>query len=143
LLAESQVILQDAGQDEAVDRTRLLPRTLIVSEAPFGSGSGFGVTLSTLFEGWPSNDLRLFYTRAYAAAAGNIGKQTTFADVPGRWGRRYGLEYLLGRRPTWRGRYSAAWLRSALDEWRPEGVYALVFSTETIAYAACTAEHFH
>jgi hypothetical protein len=119
-----------------------LPRTLIVSEAPFGVANGFAVTLSTFFDGWPANSVRLFYTRAVAAEADGVGQRTTFADVPGYWGRRYGLACLLGRRPTWRGRYSAAWLRSALDGWRPEVVYAFVFSGETLAFAAWVAERF-
>lgn len=122
----------------SADPASPLPRTLIVSEAPFGMTNGFGVTLNTFFAGWPTDRVQLFHTRP--ASEPTVGaSRTTFADVPGSWGRRFGLEFALGRRPTWRGRYSPAWLRRTLDGWRPEVVYALVFSGETLAFASWIA----
>jgi glycosyltransferase involved in cell wall biosynthesis len=119
--------------------TGQLPRTLIVSEAPFSHTNGFGVTLSNLFEGWPADRLRLFYTGADVSSP-ERKCPTTYADIPGHWGRRYSVPYLLGLRPTWRGRYSALWLRSALHGWKPDLVYAFVISAQTLAFATWIAD---
>jgi hypothetical protein len=116
-----------------------LPRTLIVSEAPFGLSNGFGVTLSTFFNGWAPERLFMLYTREETARAGGPRDRSAFADVPGHRGRRHGAAFLLGRRPTWRGRYSAWWLRRTLGSWRPDVVYTIVFSGETLAFATWVA----
>jgi glycosyltransferase involved in cell wall biosynthesis len=119
-----------------------LPRTLIVSEAPFGLDNGFGVTLTTFFEGWSAERLFLLYTREETAASLDRGSRSAFADVPGHRGRRHAAALLLGRTPTWRGRYSALWLRRTLRGWRPDVVYTMVFSGETLAFATWVARHF-
>src|SRR5215218_1901790 len=116
-----------------------LPRTLVVSEAPFSQANGFGVTLNTFFEGWAPEDLFLFYTRQETAVPGESSNRSAHADVPGHWGRRYVADFLLGRRPTWRGRYSRRWLRRTLGRWRPEVVYTMVYSGETLAFATWVA----
>ena len=116
-----------------------LPRTLIVSEAPFGLNNGFGVTLNTFFNGWAADRLFMLYTRGETATPGDPLDRSAFADVPGHWGRRYAAAFLLGRRPTWRGRYSARWLRRTLRGWRPDVVYTMVFSGETLAFATWAA----
>ena len=84
-----------------------LPRTLVVTEAPFGLNNGFGVTLNTFFSGWDTERLFVLYTRQETAGSSEQNGRSAFASVPGHWGRRYGAAFLLGRRPTWRGRYSA------------------------------------
>jgi glycosyltransferase involved in cell wall biosynthesis len=119
-----------------------LPRTLVVTEAPFGLNNGFGVTLNTFFNGWDADRLFVLYTRQETAGSPEQGDRSAFADVPGHWGRRYGAAFLLGRRPTWRGRYSPWWLRETLGGWRPEVVYTMVFSSETLAFATWIARHY-
>jgi glycosyltransferase involved in cell wall biosynthesis len=117
-----------------------LPRTLVVSEAPFGQTNGFGVTLNTFFDGWSGERVFMLYTRKETASATAGGSAPcVFADVPGPWGRRHAAEFLLGRRPTWRGRYSSGWLRRTLRGWRPDVVYSMVFSGETLAFATWVA----
>jgi glycosyltransferase involved in cell wall biosynthesis len=118
------------------------PATLIVSESPFCLSNGFGVTLTTLFTGWPADRLRQIYTRTGAEPSRDVCPHIVYGDVPGHWGRRHAIALLLGRRPTWRGRYSLAWLKRALQGWQPELVYALIFSGETLAFAAWIARRF-
>jgi len=125
--------------DEFADRMEKLPRALVVSEAPFGLNNGFGVTLSTFFNGWAADRLFTLYTRRETAPSSASTDRTVLADVPGPWGRRYAAGFLLGRRPTWRGRYSASWLRRTLRGWRPDVVYTMVFSGETLAFATWVA----
>jgi glycosyltransferase involved in cell wall biosynthesis len=119
-----------------------LPRTLVVSEAPFGLNNGFGVTLNTFFNGWAPERLFMLYTRQETTGSRPSGQRSAFADVPGHWGRRHGAAFMLGRRPTWRGRYSPRWLRRTLGAWRPDVVYTMVFSGETLAFASWVARHF-
>jgi glycosyltransferase involved in cell wall biosynthesis len=116
-----------------------LPRTLVVSEAPFGLNNGFGVTLNTFFNGWAAERLFVLHTRGETALSRECLHHSAFAEVPGHWGRRYAAGFLLGRRPTWRGRYSALWLRRTLRGWRPDVVYTMVFSGETLAFATWVA----
>jgi hypothetical protein len=116
-----------------------LPRTLVVTEAPFGLNNGFGVTLNTFFSGWDTERLFVLYTRQETAAPDDRSDRSAFADVPGPPGRRHAAAFLLGRRPTWRGRYSALWLRRTLRGWRPDVVYTMVFSGETLAFATWVA----
>jgi glycosyltransferase involved in cell wall biosynthesis len=118
-----------------------LPRTLVVTEAPFGLNNGFGVTLNTFFNGWPADRLFVLYTRQETAGSAAPRDRSAFADVPGHWGRRHGAAFLLGCRSTWRGRYSAWWLRRTLGAWRPDVVYTMVFSGETLAFATWVARH--
>lgn len=115
------------------------PRTLIVSEQPFCLSNGFGVTLSTYFSGWPADNLMEIHTSAHAVAEHDICPRIQYADIPGHWGRRYALPYLLGKSPTWRGRYSARWLHRTLDGWRPDVVYSLLIAGWTAAYAQWVA----
>jgi glycosyltransferase involved in cell wall biosynthesis len=119
-----------------------LPRTLVVSEAPFGLNNGFGVTLGTFFSGWTDDRLFMLYTREETKPSGARRERSAFADVPGHGGRRSLLPFLLGNRPAWRGRYSAQWLRRTLRGWRPDVVYTMVFSGGTLAYASWIARHF-
>ncbi|CEF48525.1 unnamed protein product [uncultured bacterium] len=116
-----------------------LPQTLIISEAPFSLSNGFGVTMNTIFHGWPSERLRLIFTRAGTEPMRDVCPTAVFADVPGHWGRRYGAQFMLGMRPTWRGRYSPAWLTRTTRGWSADVVYALVFSGETLAFASWIA----
>ena len=119
-----------------------LPRTLVVSEAPFGLNNGFGVTLGTFFSGWADERLFMLYTRQETHPSGVRRERSAFADVPGHGGRRSLLPFYLGNRPAWRGRYSARWLRRTLRGWRPDVVYTMVFSGGTLAYASWIARHF-
>jgi glycosyltransferase involved in cell wall biosynthesis len=119
-----------------------LPRTLVVSEAPFGLNNGFGVTLGTFFSGWADEGLFMLYTREETIPSGVRRGRTAFADVPGHGGRRSLLPFFVGHRPAWRGRYSARWLRRTLRGWRPDVVYTMVFSGGTLAYAAWISHHF-
>lgn len=115
------------------------PRTLVISEQPFCLSNGFGVTLSTYFTGWPSDNLMEIHTSAHAVAQHDICPRIHYADIPGHWGRRYALPFFLGKSPTWRGRYSRRWLRRTLGGWQPEVVYSLVISGWTSAYAQWVA----
>jgi glycosyltransferase involved in cell wall biosynthesis len=119
------------------------PRTLVVSEAPFGLNNGFGVTLGTFFSGWADERLFMLYTREETNAAGLRRERSAFAPVPGHRGRRSLLPFVFGRRPEWRGRYSARWLGRTLGGWRPDVVYTMVFSGGTLAYASWIARHFN
>ena len=112
------------------NRMNDLPSTLVVTEAPFGLNNGFGVTLNTFFKGWAAERLFVLYTRRETAGSSETHDRSAFADVPGLWGRRHSAAFLLGRRPTWRGRYSGCWLRRTLGSWRPDVVYTMVFSGE-------------
>jgi glycosyltransferase involved in cell wall biosynthesis len=125
------------------DSMEHLPRTLIVSEAPFGLNNGFGVTLGTFFSGWADDRLFMLYTRQETNPSGLRRDRSAFAPVPGHAGRRSLLPFLAGRRAEWRGRYSACWLRRTLDGWRPDVVYTMVFSGGTLAYASWIARHFN
>ena len=118
-----------------------LPRTLVVSEAPFGLNNGFGVTLGTFFSGWTDDRLFMLYTREETNPSGHRRERSAFADVPGHGGRRSLLPFLLGNRPAWRGHYSSRWLRRTLRGWRPDVVYTMVFSGGTLAYASWIARH--
>jgi hypothetical protein len=125
-----------AGFADGMDN---LPRTLVVSEAPFGLNNGFGVTLNTFFNGWAADRLFVLHTRGETALSREPRDQAAFADVPGHRGRRYAVGFLLGRRPAWRDRYSALWLSRTLRGWRPDVVYTIVFSGETLAFATWVA----
>lgn len=120
------------------DRTSV-PRTLVISEAPLSAANGFGVTLTTFFQGWPGERLLQFYTRAEFDPDPEDRARTVFGDIPGHWGRRYAIEWMCGQRPAWRGRYSARWLRHALGRWRPDVVYTMTFSADTLAFASWVA----
>jgi len=119
-----------------------LPRTLVVSEAPFGLNNGFGVTLGTFFSGWTDDRLFMLYTREETIPSTQRRERSAFADVPGHGGRRSLLPFLLGNRPAWRGHYSARWLHRTLRGWRPDVVYTMVFSGGTLAYASWIARHY-
>src|ERR1044072_6253420 len=128
--------------DEFADRMKQLPRTLVVSEAPFGLNNGFGVTLATLFSGWAAEGLFMLYTREETIPSGVRRERSAHAPVPGHWGRRSALPFFLGQRPEWRGRSSARWLRRTLRGWRPDAVYTMVFSGGTLDYASWIARYF-
>ena len=119
-----------------------LPRTLVVSEAPFGLNNGFGVTLGTFFSGWADEGLFMLYTREETIPSGLRRERSAHAPVPGHWGRRSALPFFLGQRAEWRGRYSARWLRRTLRGWRPDVVYTMVFSGGTLDYASWIARYF-
>jgi hypothetical protein len=130
------------GRAAPLTQDAALPRTLVVSESPFCRDNGFGVTLHSCFDGWPSEALVQLYTRAGSTPSSDRCRRMHFADIPGHRGRRHGIDWFLGRRPAWRGRFSRPWLRRTLGNWRPDVVYTLMFSVETLAYAAWIAEQF-
>src|SRR5688572_3890496 len=126
-----------AGESSwAPHMNRDYPKVLVLSESPFSMANGFGVTLNTFFSGWPRAALRQFYTRSNVRPETDLCSDFAHADVPGHWGRRYGLAWFLGLRAAWRGRFSARWMRRQLGDWRPDLIYALIFSGETLAFAA-------
>lgn len=116
------------------------PRVLLVSEQPMDAQNGFGVTLRTLFSGWPREKLAQLHSSRAASNRSELCQITRYGDIPGNRGRRDGLSFYFGRTPVWRGRFSRWWLRNALGDWRPDVVYSLMYSGWTLAFAAWIAE---
>ena len=116
------------------------PKVLIVCESPFSLDNGFGVTLTSLFQGWPSESLGIFYI-SYGFKPNN--RETAIqanAYVPARLGWRYALPMLLGKNPEWRGYYSKAWLHKQLKDYKPELVYSFFHSETTMNFGAWIAD---
>ena len=59
-----------------------LPRTLVVTEAPFGLNNGFGVTLNTFFSGWDAERLFVLYTREETAGSPKEALARARPDAP-------------------------------------------------------------
>lgn len=115
---------------------------LVISDGPFTLGNGFGVTLSTLFEGWPKEKLFQIYRLSNYSATKictDICEKIVGIDIPGHAGRRYAIPYVFGWRPAWRNKYSKLWLQRKLGKWKPESVYAIFFDPGTLMYAAWVA----
>ena len=112
------------------------PRILIISDSPFCLTTGFGVTLTTLFQDWPKNRLFQLYRMDEIKPDKSVCERTVWADIPGHSGRRYALPYLLGLKPAWRSKYSLCWLKKTLRNWKPDLIYSLSYSIPNITYAA-------
>jgi glycosyltransferase involved in cell wall biosynthesis len=115
------------------------PRTLVVSESPISLATGFGVTLKTFFANWQRENLIVFYTMADVSPADDLPMKQILLNIPGHQSRRAAIAFSLGMTACWRDRYSASWLKRTLKDWRPQIVYTLFFSYETLRYAAWVA----
>ena len=116
------------------------PETLIISESPFSLVNGFGVTLTTFFQGWPREKLRQFYTTTPAPVSRDVCQNIRRAHIPIHGARRYGVMFALGLIPEWRHQYSRRWLEAQLKGWRPDLVYSLSHSFTTARYAGWVSE---
>jgi glycosyltransferase involved in cell wall biosynthesis len=115
------------------------PKVLVICESPFSLDNGFGVTLSNLFLGWPSDCLGLFYfSKAYKASHRKVAVQS-HAHVPASPSRRHALPMLLGIRPEWRGCYSHAWLHTKLKGFKPDLVYSFICSESSMYFGGWIA----
>jgi hypothetical protein len=123
--------------------TTVYPKVLVVCESPFSLDNGFGVTLTSFFQGWPSESLGIFYM-SYTSKLNN--RETAIqanAYVPARVEWRYALPMLLGNSPEWRGLYSNAWLHKQLKSYKPDLVYSFFHSESTMNFGAWIADRLH
>jgi hypothetical protein len=114
------------------------PRILIISEDPFCLSRGIGVTLRTLFQGWPKDRLFQFFSLVYSdQPCRDICDSIVHIDLAR--GRRYMLPFLLGMIPVCNSRYSRAWLRRLLGAWHPQIIYSMSFSKTLLSFAGWVA----
>jgi glycosyltransferase involved in cell wall biosynthesis len=115
------------------------PRVLIVSDTPFSEFHGAGVTMTTLFEGWPADRLAMFCSawspmRRMRSQDERCGRVRSFR-VPGPGGRLDRMKHRLGLLPNWGHAFSPAWHRRWFREWRPDVVYSMFLDLPTFGYA--------
>lgn len=126
------------------------PRTLVLTESPFSSTNGFGVTLATLFAEWPRERLLVLYrSRRFwddtCVQLQEARDRMVHMPLPGRpllnpvHLRELGgvlVPYLLGRTPSWLGRYSRTWIDRTLSGWEPDVIYSWFYSPVIADYGA-------
>jgi glycosyltransferase involved in cell wall biosynthesis len=120
------------------------PRVLIVSDTPFSEFHGPGVTMTTLFDGWPADKLAMFCsswspTRRMPSQDERCARVETFR-VPGPGGRLDWVKHRLGLVPNWRHDLSPAWHRRWFRQWRPDVVYSMFLDLKTFGYADWIAD---
>lgn len=130
------------------------PKTLVLTESPFSNTNGFGVTLKTLMAEWPSDRFLVLYrsrrfwddtcrrlreTRDRAVHMPLPGKPL-LNPVHVRELARILVPYVLGRTPSWFGRYSRRWIEDVLKGWRPDVVYSWYYSPVVADYGAWLAD---
>lgn len=109
-------------------------RVLLISETPPKTPNGFGVTLECMFKNTPHDVL---YTDA--AFSPHAEEGYTLAQVPYHKSKKYFLQFILGKIPEWRYRYSTKWLiKNASKE--HSMVYAFVYSTDCLNYASWVSQ---
>lgn len=120
------------------------PRVLIVSDTPFSEYHGGGVTLTTLFDGWPVDRLAMFCsawspTRRMRPQDERCAHVRSFR-VPGPGGRLDWVKHRLGLAPNWRHDASPEWHRRWCRTWRPDVVYSMFLDVNTFGYADWIAD---
>jgi len=127
----------------AIEDRSALPRVLIVSDTPFSEYHGAGVTMTTLFDGWPADRLAMFYN-AWSPMKSMRPQDERCARVrsfrmPGPGGRLDWVKHRLGLAPNWWDDLSPAWHRRWLRQFRPDAVYSMFLDLNTFGYAAWIA----
>lgn len=126
------------------------PNTLVLTESPFSSTNGFGVTLATLFAGWPRERFLVLYRSQRfwddsSAQLRDTQDRMVHMPLPGRpllnpvhvrELKGVLIPYLLGRTPSWLGRYSRGWIDRTLSGWKPEVIYCWYYSPVVADYGA-------
>jgi glycosyltransferase involved in cell wall biosynthesis len=120
------------------------PRVLVVSDTPFSEYHGAGVTMTTLFAGWPADRLAMFCS-AWSPMVRMRSDHERCARVrsfrvPGPGGRLDWVKHRLGLLPNWCDDFSAAWHRRWFREWRPDVVYSMFLDLNTFRYADWLAD---
>ncbi|MEB3207655.1 MAG: glycosyltransferase [Synechococcus sp.] len=119
------------------------PNVLVVSESPFSLDNGFGVTLNSFFDGWPSDRLGLFYMSDTIKLSNRKLAVQSNAHIPSNRGRRFALSMLIGEKPEWRSHYSRIWLHKHLKNFQPDLIYTFFHSDSTLHFGAWIADQLH
>ena len=115
------------------------PKVLIVCESTLGLDNGFGVTLTNLFDGWPTECLAVFFVNNYQPSSRSCYFQQ-YAKAISSPRRLSAIPFLLGIRPEWRTRYSGLWLRKSLRRYQPNLVYTFLHSASTLRFGHWIAQ---
>ena len=124
-----------------MQKSKIYPKVLVVSESPLSLDNGFGVTLHNLFNKWPQEKIGVFYTHKYIQHQ-TLGQRCVFqrhSHIHWHHGRRYALPMLVGIKPSWRNRYSLLWLKRNLGRYKPSLVYTLFHSEATLHFGSWIA----
>jgi glycosyltransferase involved in cell wall biosynthesis len=116
------------------------PRVLIVCESPFGLDNGFGVTLTNLFEGWPSDRLAVFFVNNNYQPSSRVCYFQQYARAMSSPRRLSAIPFVLGIRPEWRSRYSGMWLKRSLRRYKPDLVYTFLHTSSTLRFGHWMAQ---
>ena len=126
------------------------PKTLVLTESPFSSTNGFGVTLATLFAEWPLDRFLVLYrSRRFwddtCVQLREARDRMVHMPLPGkpllnpvhvRELLDVFLPYVLGRTPSWMGRYSRRWIADVLSGWKPDVIYSWYYSPVVAHYGS-------
>ena len=134
----------DVTAAAAIDSRAALPRVLIVGDTPFSEYHGAGVTMTTLFAGWPADRLAMFYNgwspmRTMRPQDERCARVHAFR-LPGPGGRLDWVKHQLGLAPNWWDDLSPAWHRRWFRQFRPEVVYSMFLDLNTFGYADWIAQ---
>lgn len=130
------------------------PKTLVLTESPFSSTNGFGVTLATLMADWPNDRFMVLYRsrRFWDETCSQLQEardRMVHMPLPGRpllnpvhvrELKGVLIPYLLGRTCSWFGRYSRSWIDRTLSGWKPEVIYCWYYSPVVAHYGAWLSE---
>jgi glycosyltransferase involved in cell wall biosynthesis len=127
------------GPDVVIGSRSQRPRVLIVSDTPFSEYHGAGVTMTTLFDGWPADRLAMFCSawspmRRMRSQDERCARVRPFR-VPGPGGRLDWVKHRVGLHPNWGYDFSPAWHRRWFGQWRPDVVYSMFLDLNTFGYA--------
>jgi glycosyltransferase involved in cell wall biosynthesis len=127
-----------------IDSRGTLPRVLIVGDTPFSEYHGAGVTMTTLFDGWPADRLAMFYNawspmRTMRPQDERCARVHSFR-LPGPGGRLDWVKHQLGLAPNWWDDLSPAWHRRWFRQFHPDVVYSMFLDLNTFGYAAWIAQ---
>jgi hypothetical protein len=116
------------------------PNVLIVSESPFCVDNGFGVTKLNLFQHWPSQSLAILHTRKFK----NTLNDRCFKNKYLRFypqNRKSKFLYNFGILSSYGLNFSIKWLKSYLQDWKPEIIYSFVSCFYTFEYTKWLKEN--
>jgi hypothetical protein len=116
------------------------PNVLIISESPFCVDNGFGVTKLNLFQDWPSQSLAILHTRKFK----NTLKDRCFKNKYLRFypqNRKSKFLYNFGILSSYGLNFSIKWLKSYLQDWKPEIIYSFVCCVYTFEYTKWLKEN--
>ena len=116
------------------------PNVLIVSESPFCVDNGFGITKLNLFQHWPSQSLAILHTRKFK----NTLNDRCFKNKYLRFypqNRKSKFLYNFGILSSYGLNFSIKWLKSYLQDWKPEIIYSFVSCFYTFEYTKWLKEN--